>query len=115
MAKIINNCGWVAHRALGGFFAGAMGWMLSIAVSRAIGFEGEFPITYNQLLDFFPGKSPVSTAISGCFIGTVVCMIEHSAYKSFLGCLLGVIGGLLDGFTFPLFENLFSDKKRADH
>lgn len=108
MARIVNNSAWVARRALGGFFAGAMGWLIAIAVSR-VGFVtgggGDHP-SFTQILDFFPGQTPFPSAIAGCFIGTVGGMIERSAYKSFLGGLLGAIGGTLGGFSYPLVEGL---------
>jgi hypothetical protein len=78
MAKIINNFGWVARRSLGGFFAGALGWILAIAVSRTIQFESVSTVSLTQLLDFFPGRTVVPSAIAGCFIGTVGGMIERS-------------------------------------
>lgn len=110
MAKIFNNCGWVARRALGGFFAGGMGWIISIAVARVnfITSKGTGSPTLTEWLSFFPGQSHFSCAIAGCFLGTVGGMIERSAYKAFLGGLLGMIGGLLGGFSYPLFEKFFS-------
>src|SRR5207247_3882503 len=89
MARAINNCGWIARRALGGFFAGGIGWILAIAFSRTASFDGTKPLAFSDLLNFFPGGQALSGAIAGCFIGAVGGMIERSAYKSFLGGILG--------------------------
>lgn len=116
MAKIINNCGWVARRALGGFVAGGTGCLLSIAVSRAtlvMDPSANISQDFSGLLKFFPGQMPFATAIAGCFIGTVGGMIERSAYKSFLGGILGAMGGSIGGFVYPLFEVLFKGQLYA--
>jgi len=113
VAQIIHNCGWIARRALGGFFAGGMGWLISIAVSRTVELDHANAASFVEMLDLFPGKSILSCAIAGCFIGTVGGMIERSAYKSFLGGLLGVIGGLLGGLAHPAFDNLFKGQLYA--
>jgi hypothetical protein len=107
MAKVVNNCGWIARRSLGGFFAGGIGWIISIAVSRTVGMEGPRQVSFTEMLDFFPGGFPLSGAIAGCFVGTVGGMIERSAYKSFLGGALGTAGGFLGSLAHPLLENLF--------
>lgn len=106
-AKIINNLGWIARRSLGGFFAGGIGFIISIAVARTLSLEGASTVVFTDILELFPGNTVISTAIAGCFIGTVGGMIERSAYKSFLGGVLGMIGGLAGGFAHPLFEKLF--------
>lgn len=107
VAKMINNGGWVARRAIGGFFAGGIGWIFAIAVSRTLGFEGASSATFLDLLNFFPGREPMATAIAGCFIGTVGGMIERSAYKSCLGGFLGAVGGALGGLAHPALEEIF--------
>lgn len=115
MAAVINNCGWIARRSLGGFFAGAIGFLLAIAVNRVtvtLAAEAQSP-SFSDLLNFFPGQSVFSSAIAGCFIGTVGGMIERSAYKTFLGGLLGVIGGILGGVSYPIFEDLFRGRLYA--
>lgn len=110
MAQLVNNSGWIARRALGGFFAGACGWMLAMAVMRIHLLSAESTVmnSLSDLLKFFPGQTPFTTAIGGCFLGTVGGIIERSGYKAFLGGFLGALGGILAGFSFPLFERLFS-------
>ncbi len=103
----IANGAWVARRALGGLFTGAIGCVISFAVLRTISFQGGMQYGMNDLLNFFPGQSLASTAILGCFVGAVGGMIERSVYKSFLGGFLGACGGLLAGVFIPFLHRVF--------
>ena len=107
LAKVINNCGWVARRALGGFFAGGLGFLLALAVSRILRFQSGASLSFPQFLELFPGQSAFPSAIGACFVGTVGGMIERSAYKCFLGGLLGAGGGAIGSIAYPFFEKLF--------
>lgn len=109
MAQVINNCGWVARRALGGFFAGSTGCLIAMAVVRAgAAADGSGASrSLTEVLAQFPGQQPFATAIAGCFFGVVGGIIERSAYKSLLGGGLGLIGGLIGGLSYSIFENLF--------
>ncbi len=109
MVQVINNCGWVARRALGGFFSGATGCVIAMAVGRAgaaaDGMGQSASLT--EILAQFPGQHPFATAIAGCFFGTVGGIIERSAYKAILGGWLGMIGGMIGGLAYPMFQNIF--------
>lgn len=108
VARIINNFGWVARRSLGGYFSGAVGCMLSIAVARTLNFDTSPQDAFARMLDFFPGQIPTTTAIAGCFVGAVGGMIERSTYKCFLGGVLGGLGGVLGSLAFPHFKQIFA-------
>ena len=112
-AQIIQNFGWIGRRSLGGFFSGGVAWVLAIAVSRTLYFTGHGDVTFTTLLDFFPGKFPVTSGVAGAIIGTVGGMIERSAYKTLLGGLLGALGGFLGALAYPLFEKIFLGQKYA--
>lgn len=106
-AAVINNFGWVARRSLGGYFAGATGCVMAIAVARTMSFAQEGAVDFSRLLEFFPGQAPFPAAIAGCFVGSVGGMIERSTYKAILGGLLGGFGGAIAGMMFPFFQNAF--------
>ncbi len=108
VAKVIGNFGWVARRALSGFSAGAVGCTVAIAIARTLQFESVSTDAFARTLDYFPGQIPLSTAVAGCFIGTVGGMIERSTYKCFLGGILGALGGLLGSLSYPHFKQIFT-------
>lgn len=108
VAKMIGNFGWVARRSLGGYFAGAVGCTVAIAVARTMQFESASTDAFARMLDYFPGQIPVSTAVAGCFIGAVGGMIERSTYKCFLGGILGALGGMLGSLAYPHFKQIFT-------
>ena len=100
--KLFNAIGtfsWIMRRALGGMFAGTIGWMLSIALSRAIGSESSMVV-----------HLVIGGAIGGAFLGNVGGIIEHSSYKALmggiLGCIGGVIGGLLNRIVYDMFSSV---------
>ncbi|HAM39671.1 MAG: hypothetical protein A2474_02505 [Elusimicrobia bacterium RIFOXYC2_FULL_34_12] len=90
----VGTLSWIMRRALGGMFAGIIGWILSIALSRTIGSSSSMIV-----------HLVVGGAIGGAFLGNVGGIIEHSSYKAFLGGILGCIGGILGGLiNRPLYD-----------
>jgi MFS family permease len=76
-------------------------------VARILRFQADASLSFAQFLGLFPGQSAFPSAIAACFIGTVGGMIERSAYKCFLGGLLGAAGGAAGAAAYPFFEKLF--------
>ncbi|OGS45691.1 MAG: hypothetical protein A2539_08030 [Elusimicrobia bacterium RIFOXYD2_FULL_34_15] len=90
----VSTFSWIMRRALGGMFAGVIGWILSIALSRTIGTSSSMTV---HLI--------VGGAIGGAFLGNVGGIIEHSSYKALLGGILGCIGGILGGLiNRPIYD-----------
>jgi hypothetical protein len=79
-----NTFTWVLRRSLAGFAAGAVGWLVTPAASRAAG------ASLSQAGHFL-----LSGALGGFFLGAAEGMLEDSTLKTIRGGFAGVIGGLL--------------------
>ncbi|MDD5687281.1 MAG: hypothetical protein PHE88_05555 [Elusimicrobia bacterium] len=97
LLSVVGTFSWIMRRALGGMFAGIIGWVLSIALSRAIGSSSSIVV-----------HLVVGGAIGGAFLGNVGGIIEHSSYKAFLGGILGCIGGVIGGLINRVVYDAFS-------
>jgi len=96
LLQLSINTGWIIRRSMGGFAAGAIGWVLAMAVVRTVG------------LNSGPGfHSFLLCVITGTFLGTVGGIIEDSGYKAFLGGLLGCVGGALGGILGKILSVMF--------
>lgn len=95
--KLSINIGWILRRSMGGFAAGAVGWVFAMAVSRIVGVNSG-PGLHEFLL----------CVIIGIFLGTVGGIIEDSSYKAFLGGILGCAGGIVGGLFSKIFSAVFS-------
>ncbi|MBN1383600.1 MAG: hypothetical protein JW983_01795 [Elusimicrobia bacterium] len=101
----IGTFSWIMRRALGGMFAGIIGWVVSIALNRAMIIEPSYSLTFHMVYRF---------AIIGAFLGSVGGIIEHSSYKAFLGGILGCIGGVLGGLiNIPIITGLNTSTQLA--
>lgn len=89
----IGTFSWIMRRALGGMFAGIIGWMISQLLIQ-MGSSSSIPVNL-----------VVGCAVGGAFLGTVGGIIERSSYKAFLGGALGCIGGILGGLmNRPVYD-----------
>ena len=105
--KLLSAAGtfsWIMRRALGGMFAGIIGWMLSIALNRVMSMDTAPSLTVELLVRF---------AIVGTFLGNVGGIIERSSYKALLGGVLGCIGGIIGGLINRPVYDLFANSTSA--
>lgn len=84
-----RSAGWVVRRMMGGFVAGAIGFLVLFGILRAL--AGNAPAGFRFV---------VGSGIGGIFLGTVSGALERSTLKTFLGGLCGGIGAILGGLAF---------------
>ena len=96
IVHLSNNFAWMWRRSWAGFAAAFIGWIIALGISRMIGGN------INPFLN-----SMFSGMICGVYLGTAGGIFEESAYKAFLGGMLGTIGGAVGGFlNIPLIHAL---------
>ncbi|MFH1260037.1 MAG: hypothetical protein ABII74_09595 [Elusimicrobiota bacterium] len=86
LARLSLDFAWICRRGSGGFVCGFVGWIIVFIISRMVKQD-----IGDALTNVFCGM------ISGVFLGTTGGIIEESAYKAFVGGILGCVGGALGG------------------
>lgn len=103
LSKALNATGWLLRRSLGGFFCGAVGWILAQALSRAAG------ISISEDFHYLLGG-----AVSGLFLGIAAGVMERSLLKVMAGGALGLLAGAVGGLINPPLQRLWAEAARPE-